>query len=81
DDNPRTEDPAQVRSEIMAACPDAIEIGDRAEAIQTACEMLNEGDCLIVAGKGHEPGQIIGDKTLPFSDHEVVRTALGDSAA
>ena len=81
DDNPRTEDPAQVRSEIMAACPDAMEIGDRAEAIQTACEMLNEGDCLIVAGKGHEPGQIIGDKTLPFSDHEVVRTALGDSAA
>ncbi|MEM7069272.1 MAG: UDP-N-acetylmuramoyl-L-alanyl-D-glutamate--2,6-diaminopimelate ligase [Pseudomonadota bacterium] len=76
DDNPRTEDPASVRAEIMAACPGAIEVGDRGDAINKACDMLEVGDCLVVAGKGHETGQIVGDKTLPFSDHEVVRNAL-----
>ncbi len=81
DDNPRTEDAAVVRAAIMSACPDATEIGDRARAIVTACDLLAEGDCLVVAGKGHEPGQIVGEEVLPFSDHEVVREALKRGAA
>jgi UDP-N-acetylmuramoyl-L-alanyl-D-glutamate--2,6-diaminopimelate ligase len=76
DDNPRSEDPAAIRSEILAAAPVAREIGDRAEAIRTAIRGLGPGDVLVVAGKGHETGQIIGERTLPFSDHEVVRAAL-----
>ena len=76
DDNPRSEVPAQIRSEIMAAAPGAIEIGDRAQAIRDAVGMLRAGDTLIVAGKGHEEGQIIGDKVLPFSDHDEIRKAL-----
>jgi UDP-N-acetylmuramoyl-L-alanyl-D-glutamate--2,6-diaminopimelate ligase len=76
DDNPRSEVADQIRSEIMAAAPGAIEIGDRAKAIRDAVGMLQAGDTLIVAGKGHEEGQIIGDKTLPFSDHEEIRKAL-----
>jgi UDP-N-acetylmuramoyl-L-alanyl-D-glutamate--2,6-diaminopimelate ligase len=76
DDNPRSEVPEQIRSEIMAAAPGAIEIGDRATAIRDAVGMLQAGDTLIVAGKGHEEGQIVGDKTLPFSDHEEIRKAL-----
>lgn len=77
DDNPRSEEPAQIRSEILAAAPDAIEIADRAEAIAKACAMLTRGDTLIVAGKGHEEGQIINGKTLPFSDHAEIDKALG----
>jgi UDP-N-acetylmuramoyl-L-alanyl-D-glutamate--2,6-diaminopimelate ligase len=76
DDNPRSEDPAAIRSEILAAAPGAREIGDRAEAIRTAIRGLGPGDVLVVAGKGHETGQIIGERTLPFSDHEVVRAAI-----
>ncbi|WP_099864631.1 UDP-N-acetylmuramoyl-L-alanyl-D-glutamate--2,6-diaminopimelate ligase [Pararhizobium haloflavum] len=76
DDNPRSEEPAAIRGEIMAAAPGAREIADRGEAIDTAVAMLATGDTLIVAGKGHEEGQTIGDQTLPFSDHEQVRTAL-----
>jgi len=76
DDNPRSEVPAQIRSEIMAAAKGAIEIGDRADAIRQAVHMLGAGDTLIVAGKGHEEGQIIGDKVLPFSDHEEIKKAL-----
>ncbi|UXS02030.1 UDP-N-acetylmuramoyl-L-alanyl-D-glutamate--2,6-diaminopimelate ligase [Agrobacterium tumefaciens] len=76
DDNPRSEEPATIRSEIMAAAPGALEIGDRAEAIRHAVSLLSNGDTLIVAGKGHEEGQIVGSVTLPFSDHEQVRTAL-----
>lgn len=76
DDNPRTEDPSNIRATILAACEGAIEIGDRAEAIKYGCEILQKGDCLVVAGKGHEPGQIVGDKILPFSDHEVIRDML-----
>jgi UDP-N-acetylmuramoyl-L-alanyl-D-glutamate--2,6-diaminopimelate ligase len=64
----------------MAAAPGAIEIGDRREAIREAVAMLHEGDTLIVAGKGHEEGQTIGDKTYPFSDHEEVRKALRELA-
>lgn len=76
DDNPRTEDPAPIRAEIVAACPGAIEIGDRAEAIRQAVGMLQPGDVLCVAGKGHEEGQIIGTDVLPFSDHEQVAKAI-----
>lgn len=78
DDNPRSEDPATIRAEIMAASPKLTEIGDREEAIRAAVRMLKSGDLLVVAGKGHETGQIIGERTLPFSDHEVVRKALSE---
>ncbi|WP_183922559.1 UDP-N-acetylmuramoyl-L-alanyl-D-glutamate--2,6-diaminopimelate ligase [Rhizobium mongolense] len=76
DDNPRSEEPASIRAEIMAAAPCATEIGDRSEAIYEAVGMLKSGDTLIVAGKGHEEGQTIGSVTLPFSDHAEVREAL-----
>ncbi len=76
DDNPRTEAPSNIRKAIMDACDGAEEIGDRAKAIQRGCEILEEGDCLVVAGKGHEPGQIVGDKVLPFSDHSVIKDVL-----
>ncbi|MCC2610421.1 UDP-N-acetylmuramoyl-L-alanyl-D-glutamate--2,6-diaminopimelate ligase [Neorhizobium sp. Rsf11] len=76
DDNPRSEVPEVIRSEIMAAAPGAIEIGDRSQAIREAVRMLNSGDTLIVAGKGHEEGQTIGAAILPFSDHVEVRKAL-----
>ncbi|MEP2979709.1 MAG: UDP-N-acetylmuramoyl-L-alanyl-D-glutamate--2,6-diaminopimelate ligase [Lentilitoribacter sp.] len=77
DDNPRSEAPDAIRQEILLSVPDAIDIGDRQKAIETSIEMLEEGDSLIIAGKGHEHGQIVGDKTLPFSDHEVARSVLG----
>jgi UDP-N-acetylmuramoyl-L-alanyl-D-glutamate--2,6-diaminopimelate ligase len=77
DDNPRTEVATTIRSEIMAAAPGATEIGDRHEAIRAAVEMLHSGDTLIVAGKGHEEGQVVGTEVLPFSDHEEIRKALG----
>lgn len=80
DDNPRSEDPATIRSEIMAAAPGAIEIGDRASAIRQGVELLATGDTLIVAGKGHEEGQTVGAVTLPFSDHAELRKALGAHA-
>lgn len=76
DDNPRSEVPEVIRSEIMAAAAGAIEIGDRSQAIREAVRMLNSGDTLIVAGKGHEEGQTIGATILPFSDHVEVRKAL-----
>jgi len=79
DDNPRTEDGTAIRAQIMKAAKGAVEIGDREEAIFSAVSKLQEGDCLVVAGKGHEPGQIVGTKVLPFSDHEVVRRALIES--
>lgn len=79
DDNPRSEDAAHVRAEIMAALSDATEIGDRAEAIQHSVCILEEGDCLVIAGKGHEEGQIVGSKVLPFSDHKVLASALADN--
>ena len=80
DDNPRTEDPALIRKAVMAGAPGALEIGDRAEAIATAVSMLESGDVLCVAGKGHETGQIVGKTVLPFSDHDAVRTALAQGA-
>jgi UDP-N-acetylmuramoyl-L-alanyl-D-glutamate--2,6-diaminopimelate ligase len=80
DDNPRSENPAAIRAAILAAAPHAIEIGDRGLAIRTAIAMLAAGDALLIAGKGHETGQIVGDATLPFSDHEAARAALKDAA-
>ncbi|AMJ60646.1 UDP-N-acetylmuramoyl-L-alanyl-D-glutamate--2,6-diaminopimelate ligase [Bosea sp. PAMC 26642] len=80
DDNPRTEDAAAIRAEILAASPRLTEISGRAEAIQFAVRDLKPGDLLVVAGKGHETGQIIGDRTLPFSDQDVVRTAIAEIA-
>jgi UDP-N-acetylmuramoyl-L-alanyl-D-glutamate--2,6-diaminopimelate ligase len=80
DDNPRSEKPAAIRAEILAAAPGAREIGDRGEAIRTAVSELNRGDVLLIAGKGHETGQIVGDKVLPFSDHGAVAAALKGTA-
>ncbi|MBU6471507.1 MAG: UDP-N-acetylmuramoyl-L-alanyl-D-glutamate--2,6-diaminopimelate ligase [Alphaproteobacteria bacterium] len=77
DDNPRSEEPAAIRAEILAGCPDACEIGDRAEAIRAAVAALRAGDLLVIAGKGHESGQIVGTETRPFSDRdEAVKAAL-----
>ncbi|MGQ3356639.1 MAG: UDP-N-acetylmuramoyl-L-alanyl-D-glutamate--2,6-diaminopimelate ligase [Phreatobacter sp.] len=76
DDNPRSEDPAAIRAAIMAAAPGAEEIGDRAEAIRAAVRDLKAGDLLVIAGKGHETGQIVGSVTLPFSDHDVAAAAI-----
>lgn len=77
DDNPRSEDPATIRAEILAAAPGAREIGDRGTAIATAMAEISKGDVVLVAGKGHETGQIVGDVVLPFSDHDAVRRAVG----
>jgi UDP-N-acetylmuramoyl-L-alanyl-D-glutamate--2,6-diaminopimelate ligase len=77
DDNPRSEDAASIRAAILAEAPGAREIGDRAQAIAEAVAALGSGDVLLVAGKGHETGQIMGDKIIPFSDHDAVRAALG----
>jgi UDP-N-acetylmuramyl-tripeptide synthetase len=79
DDNPRSENPAAIRKQILAAAPLAIEIGDRAAAIRAGVGMLLGGDALLIAGKGHETGQIVGDKTLPFSDADEARAALEEA--
>jgi len=76
DDNPRSENPDTIRAAILAAAKGASDIGDRAEAIKAGISALQPGDVLLVAGKGHETGQIVGDKVLPFSDHEAVAAAL-----
>ncbi len=76
DDNPRSEDPAAIRRAVLEGCPDAREVGDRDKAIRTAIQDLGAGDVLVVAGKGHETGQIIGDRVLPFNDGDVVRQIL-----
>jgi UDP-N-acetylmuramoyl-L-alanyl-D-glutamate--2,6-diaminopimelate ligase len=81
DDNPRSENAGAIRAAIMAAAPGASEIGDRAEAIRTGIAVLKFGDVLLIAGKGHETGQIIGDKTVPFSDHEAVAAVLQGKVA
>jgi UDP-N-acetylmuramoyl-L-alanyl-D-glutamate--2,6-diaminopimelate ligase len=81
DDNPRSEDAAAIRAAIVAAAPGAVEIADRREAIRTAIADLRRGDVLLVAGKGHETGQIIGDRIVPFSDHQAVAAALEELAA
>ena len=76
DDNPRTEDAEQIRDAILEAVPDADEIPDRYEAIATAIAMARQGDVVLIAGKGHETGQIVGTQTLPFSDHEAVAAVM-----
>ena len=76
DDNPRSEPPDEIRRAVTAAAPHAIEIGDRRDAIAAAIAELRRGDILVIAGKGHETGQIIGDKILPFDDVLVARGAI-----
>jgi UDP-N-acetylmuramoyl-L-alanyl-D-glutamate--2,6-diaminopimelate ligase len=78
DDNPRSEDAAEIRRQVMAGCPRAQEIGDRADAIRAGVAALGPGDILVVAGKGHETGQIVGGKTLPFNEFDAVRDAVRD---
>lgn len=79
DDNPRTEDPAEIRRQVREGCPDALEIGDRADAIRAAVAALEAGDALVVAGKGHEAEQIVGDHIRPFRDsEEVIKAALAE---
>ena len=78
DDNPRNEDPARIRAAILAGHPGAAEIADRGEAIREAVHNLEAGDVLLVAGKGHETGQIVQGSVRAFSDHDMVRQALGD---
>ena len=77
DDNPRSEKPSEIRRAILAAAPKAIEIGDRRAAIRAAIAELRRGDVLVIAGKGHETGQIVGNEILPFDDVAVAREALG----
>jgi UDP-N-acetylmuramoyl-L-alanyl-D-glutamate--2,6-diaminopimelate ligase len=81
DDNPRSENPDLIRSAILSAAKGAKDIGDRAEAIRTAIADLQPGDALLIAGKGHETGQIVGDRVLPFSDHDAVAAALAPRVA
>jgi UDP-N-acetylmuramoyl-L-alanyl-D-glutamate--2,6-diaminopimelate ligase len=81
DDNPRSENPSQIRQEIMMAAPNAIECKDRASAIHKAVQSLENGDLLVVAGKGHEIGQAIGQKVFPFSDFDEVKNAIEESGS
>ena len=73
DDNPRSEDPALIRAAIMAAAPGAVEIGGRRDAIAEAIAAAGPDDVVLIAGKGHEQGQIVGDRVLPFDDVTVAR--------
>jgi UDP-N-acetylmuramoyl-L-alanyl-D-glutamate--2,6-diaminopimelate ligase len=73
DDNPRSEDPARIRADILAGAPGALEVGGRREAIAEAIRIAEAGDIVLVAGKGHETGQIVGDRVLPFDDALVAR--------
>jgi UDP-N-acetylmuramoyl-L-alanyl-D-glutamate--2,6-diaminopimelate ligase len=81
DDNPRSENAAAIRAAILAAAPGASEIGDRNDAIRAGIADLKSGDALLIAGKGHEVGQIIGDRVVPFSDHEAVAALLPGKVA
>lgn len=76
DDNPRSENPAAIRAEVMKGCPEATEVGDRAEAILRGVDALLPGDALLIAGKGHETGQIIGSDVYPFDDAEQASVAV-----
>ncbi|HEX3989912.1 MAG TPA: UDP-N-acetylmuramoyl-L-alanyl-D-glutamate--2,6-diaminopimelate ligase [Acetobacteraceae bacterium] len=77
DDNPRGEEPQAIRAAVLAGCPDAREIGDRASAIEAALNDLEAGDVLVVAGKGHEQGQTIGGVVYPFDDVSVIQGLVG----
>jgi len=84
DDNPRSENPAAIRAAIIAGAsgaPNVREVGDRREAIRGAIAALQPGDVLLIAGKGHETGQIVGGTTLPFSDHDEAEAALREKVA
>jgi len=76
DDNPRTEDPATIRQAVLMGAPEAIEVGDRAEAILRGVDALGPGDALLIAGKGHETGQIVGTAVYPFDDAEQASVAV-----
>ncbi|MEX0286435.1 MAG: UDP-N-acetylmuramoyl-L-alanyl-D-glutamate--2,6-diaminopimelate ligase [Paracoccaceae bacterium] len=76
DDNPRSEDPAFIRAAVLDGAPGAMEVGDRAEAILRGVDALEAGDALLIAGKGHETGQIVGDDVLPFDDAEQASVAV-----
>ena len=76
DDNPRSEDPASIRAAILAACPEATEVADRAEAILLGVDALGPGDALLIAGKGHETGQEIAGQIYPFDDAEQASVAV-----
>ncbi len=76
DDNPRSEDPGEIRAAVLAGAPDATEVGDRAEAILRGVDALGPGDALLIAGKGHETGQVIGDDIYPFDDAEQASVAV-----
>lgn len=76
DDNPRSEDPALIRAAVLDGAPDAVEVGDRAEAILRGVDALGPGDALLIAGKGHETGQTVGDDVLPFDDAEQASVAV-----
>ena len=78
DDNPRGEDAAAIRRQIMKGCDGAVEVRDRAEAIRAATAGLDEGDVLVIAGKGHERGQVVGGDVRPFDDTEVARAAVAE---
>ena len=80
DDNPRSERASEIRAAVLAEVPGGREIADRGEAIRVAVALLQAGDVLVVAGKGHETGQIVGSETLPFSDRDAVRTAIADAS-
>jgi UDP-N-acetylmuramoyl-L-alanyl-D-glutamate--2,6-diaminopimelate ligase len=77
DDNPRTENAQEIRAAVLAGCPGAVDIGDRAAAIAAGLNMLSAGDVLVVAGKGHEQGQIVGRDILPFDDASILRGLAG----
>ncbi len=79
DDNPRSEDPAAIRAAVLAACPGGREVGDRAAAIAEALSGLAAGDVLVVAGKGHEQGQVVGSEVIPFDDVATVRHLTGSA--
>jgi UDP-N-acetylmuramoyl-L-alanyl-D-glutamate--2,6-diaminopimelate ligase len=88
DDNPRTEDPAAIRAEVLAGAQEATgaraevhEVGDRREAIRLAVELAADGDCVVVAGKGHETGQEVAGVVTPFDDRVELRAALAARAA
>lgn len=78
DDNPRTENAETIRAAVMVGCPDADNIGDRETAIRAGIERLGPQDCLVIAGKGHESGQIVGTEIIPFSDVDVARRILAE---
>jgi UDP-N-acetylmuramoyl-L-alanyl-D-glutamate--2,6-diaminopimelate ligase len=80
DDNPRSEEPADIRRAILAAAPGAIEIAGRSIAVAEAIAGLRQGDVLLIAGKGHETGQIVKGNVIPYSDHDAVAVALSEEA-